>query len=236
MGLTQTLVGKKFGYLKVLKTIGRNKHNKEIYKCLCTFCNLKVNVLRNNLISRNIRRCARCKNIPNLIGNRFGKLTVLGFKHFRKVYKTNTVSIWNCLCDCGNYNESYTHSLIRGNKKSCGKCISLEEAATRAIYSKYKSHAKTDKKTFNIPLEQFTKLIKSDCVYCKNKPRNIQKVKRKNKRDFKYYYNGLDRVNSNIGYKIDNVVPACYSCNIAKNDMTLKEFKLWIKTVYDNLF
>ena len=46
--------------------------------------------------------------------------------------------------------------------------------------------------------------------------------------------NGLDRVDSSKGYTIDNVVPCCAICNTAKNKMTQKEFKEWIKTVYEN--
>ena len=44
--------------------------------------------------------------------------------------------------------------------------------------------------------------------------------------------NGVDRINSNIGYTEENTVPCCKYCNTAKNTMTQNEFKMWIKRVY----
>jgi hypothetical protein len=44
---------------------------------------------------------------------------------------------------------------------------------------------------------------------------------------------GLDRIDSSIGYLMDNVVPACSTCNKMKNDMTLTEFKAWTRRIYN---
>lgn len=37
---------------------------------------------------------------------------------------------------------------------------------------------------------------------------------------------GLDRANNEIGYKIDNLIPCCATCNKAKRDMTQSGFIL----------
>ena len=47
------------------------------------------------------------------------------------------------------------------------------------------------------------------------------------------YYNGIDRIDNNIGYTIDNSVSCCKYCNFAKNDFLLDEFLLWIKRTKD---
>ena len=57
----------------------------------------------------------------------------------------------------------------------------------------------------------------------------------------KVYYeelksNGLDRVDNNKGYTIDNVVPCCKRCNYAKNNQTPREFKEWVKKVYNKMY
>lgn len=42
----------------------------------------------------------------------------------------------------------------------------------------------------------------------------------------------LDRIESNRGYILDNVVASCRRCNVAKNDMTFSEFMFWIERTY----
>lgn len=54
----------------------------------------------------------------NLIGKKFGKLTVLEQTDIRK----NKNVVWKCQCDCGNITYAITNSLTKGNTKSCG-CI-----------------------------------------------------------------------------------------------------------------
>lgn len=47
-----------------------------------------------------------------------------------------------------------------------------------------------------------------------------------------YVYNGIDRVDNTKGYTIDNVVPCCGICNMAKGKLNQQEFQNWIKRVY----
>ena len=48
------------------------------------------------------------------------------------------------------------------------------------------------------------------------------------------YVNGVDRVNSDLGYEIENCVPCCYRCNSMKMDTSLNEFKDHITKVYNH--
>lgn len=57
------------------------------------------------------------------VGQRFGKLTVIGFGYDSKHYR-NT---WKCLCDCGNSVEVYPANAKAGRVRSCG-CAQLEVA------------------------------------------------------------------------------------------------------------
>lgn len=56
--------------------------------------------------------------IKDLTGQKFGKLTVLGISGRNKY----NALIWMCKCDCGNYADVLSRSLITGHTKSCG-CI-----------------------------------------------------------------------------------------------------------------
>lgn len=68
-------------------------------------------------------------NAADLIGRRFGRLTVesrCGVNAHRRV-------VWFCRCDCGGVKHASTHSLTRGRVKSCGCLVNgraskLEEA------------------------------------------------------------------------------------------------------------
>jgi hypothetical protein len=56
------------------------------------------------------------------------------------------------------------------------------------------------------------------------------------KEDFNgsYEYNGIDRLNNNLGYCISNSVPCCRWCNYSKNNRTESEFLLWVNNVYNH--
>ena len=45
--------------------------------------------------------------------------------------------------------------------------------------------------------------------------------------------NGIDRVDSSKGYTLENSVPCCKYCNIAKHTMTSTEFYAWVRRVYE---
>lgn len=46
---------------------------------------------------------------------------------------------------------------------------------------------------------------------------------------------GVDRINSSIGYRIDNIATCCKRCNHAKNDQTVEEFKAHIERMYAHI-
>ena len=56
--------------------------------------------------------------IKNLVGEKFGKLTVL--EYYGKNEKG--YHLWKCKCDCGNYAIVNNKSIKNGHTKSCG-CI-----------------------------------------------------------------------------------------------------------------
>lgn len=56
----------------------------------------------------------------NLVGERFGRLTVVEFCGMK-----NSSSQWRCVCDCGNEKIVDARRLNRGNIKSCG-CLQQE--------------------------------------------------------------------------------------------------------------
>ncbi len=64
--------------------------------------------------------------VPELTGQRFGRLLVLSFSHVNK----NQGAVWNCLCDCGNEHQVITKNLTQGITRSCG-CLRKDEFGAR---------------------------------------------------------------------------------------------------------
>ena len=66
--------------------------------------------------------------------------------------------------------------------------------------------------------EEFLKIIKFPCFYCGG--------------SLPIYGSGIDRIDSNLGYTIENIRPCCTICNIAKNASSEDAFRLWIIRVF----
>lgn len=105
------------------------------------------------------------------------------------------------------------------------------EANLNAIYFSYKKSAQERGLFFDIDKELFKKITKQNCHYCGCEPNQIKSDKER----FRYGYwihNGIDRLDDNIGYIPENIVPCCKKCNYAKQGMNEQEFLELIKKIY----
>lgn len=71
-------------------------------------------------------------------------------------------------------------------------------------------------------------LFAKNCHYCGNEPLDITITSGKNG---VFIGNGIDRINSESGYTIDNTVTCCKKCNMMKKSMSKDEFYEWIDRV-----
>ena len=55
-------------------------------------------------------------NTKNIVGKRFGHLTVVE----RAATSKDHHATWRCVCDCGNEKNVISNSLVSGNVKTCG--------------------------------------------------------------------------------------------------------------------
>lgn len=60
------------------------------------------------------------RDIVNLVGNKYGRLTVISFAGIK-----HKQAAWNCLCECGRLTVVCSQNLKRGNTRSCG-CLRNE--------------------------------------------------------------------------------------------------------------
>lgn len=175
-----------------------------------------------------------------MIDQIFGRLKVKSLSHVDKKYRHK---VWICECTCGTIKSISGISLRRGHTKSCG-CLHKEimrsksghnklgygDSNSWSLFSTYKKESKIREISFEIDYEDFLKLTKQNCEYCGIEPKQIHK---KDETYGEYIYNGLDRVDSNLNYTFNNVVPCCKTCNYAKRLMSVDEFYDWIDRVYN---
>lgn len=181
--------------------------------------------------------------MPNRIVNNNQKYGALNTLYF-DTQKEN----WVCECECGSKVYRSAYALRHQKYPSCGckrnikatlpDCMSLKNSVILA----YKTNANVKGLEFSLTDQQVLELISKDCEYCEAKPANKVKTRKRKgrihrpERDQEFVYNGIDRVDSSIGYKVSNCVPCCVICNISKNDMSLTEWKNWIQRVYSKTF
>ena len=168
--------------------------------------------------------------IVDLKNTRIGRL--LAITKTDKRTKSGSV-IWECLCDCGVTCFKRSDSLRAGAVRSCG-CLRKDtnvwvknrlpgtEAGRNKAYRTCKKNASNRALAFELSLEDFEKLTKQDCHYCGIEPR--QKL-------INYTYNGIDRVNNALGYLLSNCVACCGRCNRAKDNMTVEEWRSWLRRI-----
>lgn len=188
--------------------------------------------------------------LKNIIGNKYGRLTVIKMLD----EKGNRGQLkYLCKCDCGKSHIVTGESLRSGKSKSCGclkkdfieknkfkRNMDRENAMLKIQYSHIKRRNISKGFIDILSFDDFCRLSRMKCYYCDAEYSRVIEdryceMKEKGKiSDTILKINGLDRVDSSKGYAIDNVVPCCVTCNTAKNKMTQKEFKEWIKAVYEN--
>lgn len=185
----------------------------------------------------------------DLVGECFGRGKVLSFVEMRGNGK-NRLSHWRLRCNCGNEYEAATGNLRGGHVRSCG-CLAREiqtrnvllyavpactkppgVAAFNQLLATYKKVARNKNYKWQLTDEEFRILIYGDCCYCGISPSRMHKPRTKNGTSI--VVNGVDRVDSKMGYTIDNCVSCCYQCNSSKSSYSRDDFLDWVARVYQH--
>jgi hypothetical protein len=240
LGKLIDLTGQRFGRLTVIKRAKRPGSAKTgtYWECLCDCGNISV-TCGAGLVRGDVKSCG-CYNKERVrethfidrTEQKFKRLLIIELDHIDKKHG----SCWKCLCDCGNEIIVQGNNLVSGVTQSCG-CLHKERitltkglSALNKIFDSYKRKAKNRDINFELDKDFFIEIINKNCFYCGSKPTNLQKNPKGNG---DYIYNGIDRINSLLGYIKENVVPCCGRCNIAKKNFSQSDFLLWIEKIYN---
>lgn len=81
-------------------------------------------------------------------------------------------------------------------------------------FKSYKYRASKKEIKFDLPYRLFKELSLSECYICNKLDDN---------------FNGIDRINNDIGYTVNNSFSCCWTCNRAKSNMSIELFTVWIE-------
>lgn len=184
--------------------------------------------------------------IEDVIGKKYNFLTVI--KEVDPVITTQGYKCrkWLFRCDCGKEKIITPSNVFRGSIKSCGckkKEINLEKInnyyklkyntpVENRLFSNYAYYWKPNRE-FSLTKDEFIELVNSNCYYCNRPPFTVRYNKTKS---VSKKLNGIDRIDSSLGYVKGNVVPCCIDCNRAKMDNSKEYFLEWVKIVYNNIY
>jgi hypothetical protein len=117
------------------------------------------------------------------------------------------------------YNKKIHKEYYDKNKTQMNKQSSEFLQTPPGKFLSYRNGAKRRKIEFELTKDEFNSFWQKNCYYCDSTINTI----------------GIDRVDSNIGYYLNNCVPCCYKCNQIKMNMKPIEFLEQIKRIYINL-
>jgi hypothetical protein len=246
--------GKTCNNCKMNSGKNRKKARENVIKCAEPKCSSKVakngkycgkhtaNLQKEIDLEAGIRRCSSRYSCNAIMGEdthkkcekcrvREGVTT----KSRRDLRKENNID--NDICVCLKCGSNFDMFINGNNKKSnkCKKCLEyqynydLNRETTREeryngsindIYTNAIRKAEKKEYTFDLCIENYELLIFSDCTYCGGM----------DDRGF----NGLDRMDNNIGYLPENVTPCCMLCNYIKYTHTIDDFILYCRNIIEN--
>ena len=156
---------------------------------------------------------------------------------------------WECKCDCGEIFTSRENQIP--NRYGCISCThkksGMETAQKKAkglkhvglinrLLKDYKAGAVKRNYEFTLTFDDFVKLLAGNCAYCGSEP-EVHEYEKQYMQVLEepYKHNGIDRIDPNKGYTLENCVSCCSKCNYAKHEMTLSEYKEWLIKSYKHL-
>ena len=92
----------------------------------------------------------------------------------------------------------------------------------------YRANAKKRGLSFDLGEAEIKHIFESDCFYCGRPPSTT--VTRKGHWS-EFTYNGIDRIDNNLGYVVGNVLPCCMECNFKRGAQPQDDFLVWVRSV-----
>lgn len=177
-------------------------------------------------------------------GDRFGRLLVKR-KLPKDEFDTRSVkrTLFVCICDCGNEKIIDAGNLKKGvkscgcwqkdNARELGRKRRTELGFLNNYWGEYRRMAKNRGREFELTREEFISIVSSPCTYCGTEPK-IRKTQ--STVGIAVPVNGVDRIDSDKGYTLENTTPCCSVCNKMKLDYHPEEFVLHCVKIVSKIY
>lgn len=98
----------------------------------------------------------------------------------------------------------------------------IKERLPLRRFNRSKRKCFREERAWKITFQEYERIIDNPCHYCGQKHDECG--------------TGLDRIDSSIGYTLDNVVSCCGVCNMMKQSFDFEVFINYIQKIYNNVF
>lgn len=172
------------------------------------------------------------RNANRLVGNRYGKIVVLGYHGVDKFGKL----LLKCKCDCGNKKIINKSSLSRSLTQSCG-CLKIEKIRQKHVHDLSPAYFRRCKKgaverniKFTIDEEYVWEIYEKQKGKCAISGTPIKF--HPNYNYSKYQTASIDRINSKKGYVKGNIQIVHKTINVIKWNLTEEELYYWVNKIF----
>lgn len=205
------------GEVKLLTEFYRSKMGKNGRRSSCRAC--------TGIVTGRPRR----RPIPDdMEGKRFGKLVAICPVDVRGVGRKIQ---WLFRCDCGNEVMKPVTLVLGDNTRSCG-CVHIRKDSNfNLAHREYKTGARTRGLSWELDVTIVRALFEGDCHYCGSPPSIVIDTRGGDR----FVRNGIDRLDSAVGYTTNNCVSCCTRCNFMKSNIVVGEFVEGIKAIYEHM-
>lgn len=223
-------VGQKFGMLTAIALVPHKGRSEMLCRCDCG--TEKVICIRRLVpISRSCGCANQAEMIPQ--GTQIGLWTVLSYE---KDIAANRFG-FRCRCTCGTEALIEGKTLREGRSQSCKECgfvrRSRPDTQSNNVWHTYRLGALKRGLSFDLTKDQLKALILQECNYCGASPQSVQRSNTSYGKDL--YHNGVDRIDSALGYTESNCVPCCGVCNYMKASLSVAEFYAWAARITEGV-
>lgn len=217
-------IGARFGLLTVLSI---NKEPGEARKvaCLCE-CGTTMTISAHRLIRAKSCGCLIVKPTLDMIGKKFGSLTVIEIARNR-IDKDKCVMV-KCRCDCGKESFFNSRGIRRGSITSCCRYTKIGgyKGIPGNFWTKTKWCAKKRQLNFEITPQHAFEMLESQNYKCRYSGLVINLS-----RDIKERTASIDRIDSDIGYVEGNIQWVHKDINRMKSNFSEDKFLEYIRLI-----
>ena len=172
------------------------------------------------------------------VGDVYSRLTVIEKPFSQRNPKGRMERFVNCKCICGTVKVVSLNKLRMKKTLSCGcynkeqiskKKLSDEDRVKNSLFREYKISAKQRNLDFDLSSETLFSKVHENCTYCGNPP------SKPHRECESFLYNGLDRIDNDIGYVESNITPCCFFCNKMKGVLSVEDFMKHINKIFTRI-